>query len=255
MAEILNLLQSLPWYVHIAIFLAAMMQAVTGIGFGLIAGPVLLIALADNAAIVASIILSLVTAVLLSPSNFRHADYPLLKHLTVGLVLGAPLGVLAFLAFGTATLKMLAAVAIAYMIAQATDHLPRSGFRRFNSRPIEYATGVLSGVLSTSLGMPGPAVAAYMTSGNRPRQSIRATTLTLFLIAYPIALVVQALLAGIEAQSIRSAAALLPVTTLGTVFGWLVSHRVSARLFRQLVIGMLAATLLGLLLSLLPGFP
>ncbi|MCH8244510.1 hypothetical protein IIB97_01325 [Patescibacteria group bacterium] len=58
----------------IAIFAAATLQSATGIGFGVIAGPVLLVVLNDSAAIQVSIILNLLIAMLLAPSKKRQEE-------------------------------------------------------------------------------------------------------------------------------------------------------------------------------------
>ena len=57
---------------NLAVFGAAALQSATGIGFGVIAGPVLLIALNDGAAIQISILLNLLIAVILTPSLWRQ---------------------------------------------------------------------------------------------------------------------------------------------------------------------------------------
>ncbi len=52
---------------NVAVFGAAALQSATGIGFGVIAGPVLLIALNSGSAIQISIILNLLIASILAP--------------------------------------------------------------------------------------------------------------------------------------------------------------------------------------------
>ena len=79
------------WYlVHIAVFVAALIQAATGLGFGLFAGPVLMLALADTSTIQTSILLSLMIALILSPPLWKHADRPMLRHMLIGTVAGLP---------------------------------------------------------------------------------------------------------------------------------------------------------------------
>ena len=76
----------------LTIFSAAALQSATGIGFGVIAGPVLLVVLNDNSAIQISIILNLLIALLLAPSLRQKADRRLLAQLLIGLAVGSPLG-------------------------------------------------------------------------------------------------------------------------------------------------------------------
>ena len=64
------------WFlVHIAVFVAALVQAATGLGFGLVAGPALMLALGDVSAIQISILLSLMIALVLSPPLFKHSSF------------------------------------------------------------------------------------------------------------------------------------------------------------------------------------
>ena len=81
----------------IAVFGASVLQSATGIGFGVVAGPLLLIVLNDSAAIQVSVALNLLIAVILAPSLWRIADRKLLRSLLIGLAVGSPIGVVMFL--------------------------------------------------------------------------------------------------------------------------------------------------------------
>ena len=72
----------------IAVFAASALQSATGIGFGVIAGPILLVILNDGSAIQISVVLNLLIALLLAPSLVRKSDRRLLKSLLIGLVIG-----------------------------------------------------------------------------------------------------------------------------------------------------------------------
>ncbi len=55
----------------IAVFGASALQSATGIGFGIIAGPALLIVLNDGSAIQVSVMLNLLIALLLAPTLWQ----------------------------------------------------------------------------------------------------------------------------------------------------------------------------------------
>ena len=55
---------------HAAVFAAALLQAATGIGFGVIAGPIILMVMNSGAAVQVTILLSLLIAVVLAPSLY-----------------------------------------------------------------------------------------------------------------------------------------------------------------------------------------
>ena len=73
---------------HLAVFAAALLQAATGIGFGIIAGPIILMVMNSASAIQVSILLSLMIALMLAPSLYGRADKPLLARLLLGAMAG-----------------------------------------------------------------------------------------------------------------------------------------------------------------------
>ncbi|MEM8812441.1 MAG: TSUP family transporter [Pseudomonadota bacterium] len=75
-----------------AVFAASMLQAVTGIGFGVIAGPILLAVIGSTDAIQVSIVLSLLIAVILAPNTVPKVSRDLLKPIFLGLCIGTPIG-------------------------------------------------------------------------------------------------------------------------------------------------------------------
>ncbi|MEM6945702.1 MAG: hypothetical protein AAF565_18315, partial [Pseudomonadota bacterium] len=94
-----------------AVFLAALLQAASGIGFALVAGPAILIAMDGHGAVQVTMFLSFVICAALAPGLWPAADRSRLGGLALGSVLGLPLGLLIFQAVGIATLKLLALVA------------------------------------------------------------------------------------------------------------------------------------------------
>lgn len=78
---------------QVAVFGAALLQAATGTGFGVIAGPVILMALNDGSAIQVSIVLRLLIAGVLTPSLTKSVDRVLLPRLILGTAIGLPIGV------------------------------------------------------------------------------------------------------------------------------------------------------------------
>ena len=80
----------IPWTLVGVVFVASSLQAITGIGFGVIAGPSLLVAMGSSSAIQVSIALSFLIAILLCPSTLRKVNWILLKPLLFGVAIGTP---------------------------------------------------------------------------------------------------------------------------------------------------------------------
>ena len=228
----------------IAIFGASVLQSSTGIGFGVIAGPVLLIVLNDGAAIQISVLLNLLIALLLAPSLRQKADRRLLKGLLIGLAIGSPLGLLIYLQTDVALLKLLAGVVVLFTLflvllgSRVSSFLQGDAVGSFEKISI----GAIAGIMGGSLAMPGPVPAAWMLARGFDKDTIRATILVMFVVAYTIALLLQLGLAGISTDTLRLTAILAPPTLAGIVVGHILSSRISEVTFRWILTTILAVT-------------
>lgn len=235
---------------HLAVFAAALLQAATGIGFGLIAGPIILIVTNSGSAIQVSILLSLLIALVLAPSLHGRADKILLKRLLVGTVPGLPLGILVFTLVGVDVLKLLAGLAVLFMALIATGALkftPRHGAPG-DGRGTDLAVGVVSGAMCSSLGMPGPVVAARMMVLDQTKETLRATVLVMFVFSYIAAIAAQAAMVGLSHDGLILTARLAPATLAGVFFGKLSVKWIGERAFRRIISFALVATAASLLL-------
>ena len=229
---------------NIAVFGAAALQSATGIGFGIIAGPILLIYLNDGSAIQISIVLNLLFALVLAPSLRQQADRQLLSRLLIGLAIGSPVGLLIFLNMNIVFLKAFAGLAVAYTLFmilrsnRAPSHAPTLATKSTE----QISIGVMSGIMGASLAMPGPIPAAWMSTKGFSKETIRATILVMFVFAYVVALALQYGLAGIGADAMRLSAMLAPSTIVGILVGRLLAGRLTEQTFRWLLVIILAST-------------
>ena len=238
---------------NVAVFGAAALQSATGIGFGVIAGPVLLIALNNGSAIQISIVLNLLIAVILTPSLWRQADRQLLPRLLLGLAIGSPLGVLIFLGMDIVFLKAFAGLAVVFTLI-----LTIRGSSAAIQPPVKMpgiaeqtSIGVMAGIMGASLAMPGPIPAGWMLTKGFSKQTIRATILLMFVVAYAIALVLQLGLAGIATESIGLSIMLAPATIVGIIAGRLLGGYLTEPAFRWLLVIILASTAIMLFATLI----
>ncbi|EPJ54090.1 MAG: hypothetical protein OFPI_07840 [Osedax symbiont Rs2] len=237
-------------------FLAATVQSATGFGFGLIAVSAFLIVLNSVAAIQLVMIITLVMSCVHWPKLRGIAPGYLLKWLSVGCVLGFPLGILVYQQLDLHTIKMLVAILIIlisaqnawYLFAKAKAPSPQgqSPYRRSTVTGV----GIASGLMASSMAMPGPAVMLYLSRSALSKDEIRATILTFFLFSYGGALLLQASLIGIESQTWITAAALTPPAIVGMIAGHLLSKKINQQVFKGLVLVILLLTGLFMLLNL-----
>lgn len=231
---------------HIAATIASFFQSVTGIGFGMIAGPVILIVLSDPAAVVISTLLSWLIAIALFPALRAGADWPMARRLFVGAIVGLPIGLSLLSLMSVPMLKLAAGSAIALLTAMSVFGAP--GMRR-KGDGADMLFGVFAGVFGAGLAMPGP-IAAIRTSGiGHDKTRVRATMVAFFILIWPLIFTGQWVWIGISAATFWNAVILVPGTLAGLIAGnWAAAH-VSERFFRGLVLVFLIATAGGLLIN------
>ncbi len=234
----------------IAVFGASVLQSATGIGFGVVAGPLLLIVLNDSAAIQVSVALNLLIAVTLAPSLWRIADRKLLRSLLIGLAVGSPIGVVMFLYMDIALLKLIAgAVVLSTLVLLIRSNRGNAASASIGASQVEkVAVGFVAGIMGGVLAMPGPVPAAWMSARGYDKDTIRATILVMFVVAYIFALMLQLSLAEVSANTVRLTAVLAPSTVVGVFVGKYLSQRISEATFRGLltiVLGLTVALLFG----------
>lgn len=235
-------------FLHVIVFVAAAFQTAAGIGFALIAGPMLLILFPDGSAVQTSILLNLFMSLILAPMLIGKVDRASLRALLVGLLMGLPFGVGLYLLADARLLKLIAAVLVLLALAPFFRQPPQE--QTEPKRLVTTATGAIGGIMSGFLAMPGPALSFYL-SGLRglPRDVTRATIYALFVFAYGVSLMMHGLTSGLSMTAIQHSFSLAPATALGMVVGMALAHRLSQTMFRRIIAMALLATAITLLLS------
>ena len=238
-----------------AVLTVALVQSATGIGFGLIAGPIMLIVVNAGSAIQVTILLSLLVALILAPQLFKHAPRPILSRLTLGTLVGLPLGIVVFLSVSVNVLKLGAGTCVVFTAVSVLRTLIQN--REPTQRPDRHIhdvlIGILSGAMSVSLAMPGPPVAARMATLGLSKTTIRATSLVLFFFSYFAAIGFQWGLAGITHDTLSLALSLTPAALLGLYAGRKAVAWISERTFLWVIAAILTATAVSLLIRSLGG--
>lgn len=221
---------------------AGIVQSATGFGFAVIAVPLFLLTLDSTTVIQINIVLNLVNALLIAPRIWRLAPTGLLRDLCVGALIGLPIGIVVFNMANVDHLK----VAVAVLIIGFCVHLMMSSTRRATSRVPgktgSITTGGFSGALTSALAMPGPPVLIYLAHFDVDKDAFRATNLSLYVVAYGCALLLQATLGDMSLETWTISAILVPVVILGAATGHALAPWLSERVFRASVLVTLLAT-------------
>ena len=237
-----------------ATVLAAILQTATGIGFGLIAGPFVLMALQGREAILATALLSLLITLVLVPKLLPDVNRRDLVNLSIGCAVGLPVGALVYLYADIVMLKLGAAALILFTLGMmmfpvraASGGANKSDGEKGRFGAI--AAGVSAGVLGVCLAMPGPVAAVFMIRQGRGKAVVRATMLTFFVFALGAALTMQIFVDGLSTEVLQLSALLAPACVVGLVIGHFAAKRISERAFLRLLQIVLVATVISLFAS------
>lgn len=226
--------------VQLLVAAAAFLQGVTGIGFALIAGPVLLMALDDGSALQITALLNLLIAALLAPAVFSRVDWPLLKRFATAALVAFPFGLGLYAIASPDALKLTAGAVVGLLTVmmllgagpQATppDHR------------VDWLAGGIAGALGGALSMLGPPVSLRMAAQKIEKHRNRATVLAFFVIGYPLVFWGQALVTKFSMEPVWGTLNYAPATFVGAIGGQIAVRHVSEVFFRRLVIIVLLAT-------------
>ena len=223
-----------------AIFgLAAMVQAVTGFGFALLAVPLLAVAVSPVPAVVATTALSLVVSGAIAVEDRHYIERRDAAVVSLAGVAGMPLGLWIITAVSDRLLTAVIAVVllVSTLLVMRGLRLPKGG-------RTEVAVGAASGAMLTSTGMNGPPlVVAFQAQGMPPRR-FRGTLSAVFVTQGAAALVLFAALGQIDGAAIDAVIVGLPMLAVGWWVGNRAFHVLAAATFRRLVLLMMIASAL-----------
>lgn len=211
----------------VIILTASVLQTSTGFGFSILATPFLLLLFEPGEAIQINLVLSLLISLALIRKVRKDIDFGILRRFVIGSVFGLPIGMFIFLLIDINKLKL----AISFIILTLTILLILK-FRMQQGKKSDLAVGGISGVLTTSIGMPGPPLLLYFSGTDTKKEKLRGTTLAFYLFIYLISLVVQVIFAGTNKTVWISSTLALPLVFIGLYLGQLLFKRINQQIFR-----------------------
>lgn len=219
----------------VALFAAAAVQAAGGLGFGLVAGPVLVAALGLPAGFQAAILLNLLAALTGWALSRREARYDLLRPMAPGVAIGVGVGLVAATLFPEWLLKVAMCMALGWVwLAPATAATPAPGST--------FRLAAMSGAMGGALAIPGPAAAVHLRRVSNDARTFRGSMMPLLFVVYLGVGAGMVALRSIEPTAIATSFAYLPAVFAGLVVGRAVSRRVSEPVLELLTRALLALT-------------
>ena len=229
-------------------FGAALLYAISGFGFAVLAAPLFLLFLDPAPAIQLVIILSMVLSIVVLRGLLPAIAPWLLLRLALGSLVGLPLGLVAFryadpFLVRAAAGAMIFGFAILMAVSRRRSGQPGQGkhWTAFAMSPgLDLAAGAVSGIAGALVGQPGPPVLIYLLLAGAAASTVRATLLAFFALSYAMTLASHAATIGIPAPTWLAAGILIPFAFLGGLAGRPIGDRLGAEAFALLAIALLA---------------
>ena len=223
-------------------FAAALLQAVSGFGFAVLAVPLYLMLVDPAQAVQLAIILSTALSFAVVPGLRRTIAPALLLRLGAGSLVGLPIGLFSFRHADRLLVRfVVGATILAFGVLMA-------GFRHRAGRPWapfgrtqtgDFAAGAVAGVATALVGMAGPPVLIYLLLAGTAAQTVRATLLAFFALSYGATVASHVATVGIPGPTWAAAGILAPFALLGGLVGRPIGDRLGSDGFALLAIALL----------------
>jgi len=228
----------------IIVFIASILQTSTGFGFSILATPFLLLLFEPAYAIQINLVLSFFISLALITTIRKDIRFDMITRLVIGSFIGLPIGIGIFLYLNTFLLK----IVVGMIILMLTILLVLQ-YRIHQHERKDIFVGSISGLLTTSIGMPGPPLLLYFAGAKMGKETIRGTTLAFYLFIYIASLIFQITFAGTGIIVWKSVLYALPIVVIGLILGQKLFIRINQRVFQIFTYVLLAFTGLYLLIE------
>jgi uncharacterized membrane protein YfcA len=233
--------------IAVLVFLAVLVQTLSGFGFALIVMPLATLVLGVQTA-APLVAMTGLTTYAINVFRYRSAiNLGELVRLAAASALGVPVGIwLLSNVSETLVRQLLGAVLVMYSLYA----LLRPATRRLASTSWAYPAGFLAGCLGGAYNTPGPPAIVYGSLRQWPKNEFRAVLQTLFFCNAILVVASHAVAGNITSDALRHFAWALPALLLGILAGARFDNAVDQRRFRTLVTVMILGLGLVLLLGL-----
>lgn len=239
------------------IFAATIIQALTGFGFGLLAIPLLLFVLPSYEAILAGMILSMLSSLIQGIKMRKLARWDLVFRLLFISIPGLIIGVGFSRYLNQIFIKgIVGVVLIVYVAWQYLQFLQKNKRKGVVESPLEpeapkgkevqkhsmgfILAGFSSGILNGLAAIPGPPVVALLIK-NLDKDTFQATTVNFFLLQYSITLTTKLILQkdALDVSFVVMILSMILPIILGLIVGQPIRKRINEENFKKLVYGLL----------------
>ena len=220
----------------VVVFIAALLQSLSGFGFALIVMPVLTVVLGLHTAAPTVALIALLLYMINVLRFRRSIDRRELLRLGLASALGVPIGVWLLSSVDENLFKR---VMGASLIAYAVYSIARPAVAWRPGRFWVYPAGFLAGCLAGAYNVPGPPVIVYGSLRRWPRDEFRAVLQSLFLVSGSLVVTSHLLAHHVTREVVIYCIYALPALLLGVLMASRIDSRVDRRVFRLIVQAMI----------------
>ena len=211
------------------VFAAAFLQSATGFGLVMIASPLLMYFYDPKLVILIIALFACCGNVTQSVLLRRHTPFTLVGWLTLGALIGQPIGLRVYQAIPSLWLKLVVSVIILLSLTLMQAFHVHAELCPKNS----FITGMISGTMATTTGMSGPPLILYFSHARLTPKEIRAAACTFFAVSNLLALTAF-YLGGVDfTVAVQEAVYVLPGLALGVATGYIAADYIPVQGFRQ----------------------
>lgn len=211
----------------VVVLFASILQTSTGFGFSIIGTPFLFLLFPIHTAVQVNIVLSICLSGFMIYKIRKEIDRQLLITLIKGSIFGLIIGLIIYLYMDIHLLKMTVGMLIIILTVLLILQL---SIKQSTKRDL--LTGGISGLLTTSIGVPGPPLLLYFSSVGTNKSTLRSTTLAYYLFVYFVSLIMQIVFGGTSSDVWIASIIGLPALIIGIFAGQLLFKWISQKTFK-----------------------
>lgn len=238
-------------FILLAVFIGAVSQRVTGMGFALVSGPFLVLLLDPLSGVVLVNIVGFISCAIIFARTWREVHWKTLKILAVSSVIATIPG--AWLASVMPTAPLQTLIGATVVVALATSIVIGRVGKVLPVTPAGIATsGVAAGLMNAAAGVGGPAFSTYAVLTRWEQRSFAATMQPLLAIASVMSIIAKVAFdrSAIPHLGLSQWLMVLAALAAGQIIGELTAERIPVRVAR---IGMITIALAGGAATLVKG--
>jgi len=222
--------------VALSVVVGALSQRITGMGFALVASPLVVILLGPFDGVLVVNLCGALSALLIIPRVWRHIEWRTLAWLSIPAVVAIVPGSLLVTRLPGAVMQL--SIGVLVIVALTATLLIRRAEHIVPARPAAIVAGAASGFMNTAAGVGGPAISIYAVIMRWPQVNFAATLQPYFVIVSGASLATKAAFSGGQLPELDAVSWIVIVSSLlaGLALGEVLNRHVSHRVARIAVI-------------------